>query len=70
MSRVIFESELFQAFASVLLQIRHQSFVGQVKGVGVLPVMAHDVMQAIDDVLVPHFDRQFAPATRSCRAPG
>src|ERR1700677_3388975 len=59
------EPEFFEAFASVLFEFREQPLVSQIKLVGVLPVVVHNFLQAIDDVLVTHFDGQFAPAVKA-----
>src|ERR1700733_3782320 len=50
------ESQLLNAFSAVLFQVREQSFVCQIELVGMLPVMVHDVVQTIDNMLVPYLN--------------
>jgi hypothetical protein len=50
------QPKLLDAFPAMLLQIRQQSLVRQVKRVGVLPVMMNNVMQTINDVFVADLD--------------
>src|ERR1700722_16118813 len=59
---LLVEAELFDALAAVFFQVGQQSFIREIKRVGVLPIVVHYIVQAIDNMLVAHFDCQLATA--------
>src|SRR6516162_9672914 len=51
-----------------LFEIRHQSLVGEVERMRMLPVMMRHVVQTLYDVIVVHFDGQLAPVVKTAWA--
>ena len=60
---VFSESEIFFPFSAAFFEIFHQPLVGKIQRMRVLPVVAHNLVRAVNDVLVLHLNRQLA----SCR---
>jgi hypothetical protein len=48
-----------------LLEIGHQSLVGEIKRVRVLPVVMHDAPQPLHDMVIVDFDGQFTAAVEA-----
>ena len=48
------------AFRDPILEIGEQAFVGEIERPRVFPVVVRNSLQAIDDLIVVHFDRELA----------
>src|SRR5262245_50319439 len=61
------DRELLGDVGVPFLEIGSQPLVGEIERVRVLPVMLHDVVQPLGDVIVVHGNRQFAPVVETTR---
>src|SRR5262249_44940906 len=64
-TRSMFQRERVDAFDFVALQVGEQTFVREIHRMGILPVLMHDFLEAIEDVLVMHLDGQLAAAVET-----
>ena len=58
---VLAELQLVRTQTLALLEIGEQAFVGQIERMRLLPVMLHDLLQPLQDVLGVGFERELAP---------
>jgi hypothetical protein len=64
---VVVQCQHLRDFGFVLFEISEQTFIRQVQGTGILPVVVNHLLQALDDRLIVHFDGEFAPAIKASR---
>src|SRR6516164_1415863 len=64
---ILLQRELLRTILITIFQISEQPFVTQIERVRILPVVVRHLVQAFHHVIVPHLDRQLAPAVKATR---